>query len=179
MAMFITRGEPVEDCQQIMNLSVSGFSLDIQQTMIPICVIAVKGRILQPLRLVSGRAIHKGLSGAAHLRCFLSLSNPLLNLKQDWCSLIHLRTFFEPVKEFQHWVIHTVDLPLDTLSLSRHLEEEGYVVLACYHQGVFLNSASTAKELGSAFGGVHHHVVVRLALFKSAIYENTRHLSSW
>lgn len=115
--------------------SVSCFSDHVLEPVIPIRVVALIVGPRGPVRLVLCRDVHERLCDASCRRPLLSLClpHPLLHLQLDQSPLVHGGNLFEGVQEFQHLIVHFVDLSLDSVALAGDVEEERNVVLAGDH----------------------------------------------
>lgn len=145
----------------------------ILQSVITVRIIILVCWFLEPLRFIFIPAVQKRF----RLQCVFYVTVPILHLQPDLGALVQLRAFFKLIQEVQHLLVYGVDLAVDALTCTRHIEQEGVVVFGGDHEWVSLYGSSVSEEFGLTNGSVVYYRVVGLAFFQCAVDEDMMHVN--
>ena len=143
-------------------LGSSVFPRVVAEPVLPLRVVIVKVRQVDPLWRVGSRGVDEALQGHA---C-------ALQGHVQAGALVHVGAALELVQEAQHPFVHLVDLTEHTVSAARQVQQPRDVVLTRDHQRVGLQRAGPAPEGRAPMGTVQQDPVVGLARLQRPVHEH-------
>lgn len=158
---------------------LSVFPWIIVKPVLPLRVVIVVVREVDPLRRVGGCAVHEALRSPVGSRGLVGdavRAFPLEDHDPHQGALVHVWAAFERIEEAQHLLIHSIDLPDHTVAVPREVQQVRNVMFSGDHQGVGLHRAAPALEGRTAIGVIQQDLVVGLALLQCPVYKHAGHV---